>query len=140
MRSERVAEHWWPSWAKAEAFETTEPVTTADGRTVEVSAWENKQRSFSVGEGESGNIRVATFYYPHWRATVNGHNLAVGRYADGTMELGIPRERSEVELRFEEPLLNAIASWLSVATWILLFGSLAVRFYFLKRKALELNQ
>lgn len=140
MRSERVAEHWWPSWAKAEAFETTEPVTTTDGRTVEVSAWGNKRRSFAVGEGEFGNIRVATFYYPHWRATVNGRNLAVGRYADGTIELRIPRERSEVELRFEEPLLNAIASWLSVATWILLLGSLAVRFDFLRRKAMELNQ
>ncbi len=135
MRSERVAEHWWPSWAKAEAFETTERVTTTDGRTVEVGAWGNKRRSFSVGEGESGNIRVATFYYPHWRATVNGRDVAVGRYADGTMELPIPRERSEVELRFTEPLLNTIASWLSVATWILLLGSLAVRFRFSETKS-----
>ncbi len=140
MRSERVAEHWWPSWAKAEAFEKTEPVMTSDRRKVEVGAWGSKSRTFTVGEGDSESVRVATFYYPHWRATVNGRDVEVGKDDSGTIKLQIANERSDVELRFEEPLMNTIASWLSVATWIFLFCILAFRLGLLKAKTSDMKQ
>ena len=138
--SEPVAEHWWPSWAKAEAFKTSEPVVTADRRSVEIITWENTQRRFVIGEGESEKIRLATFYYPHWRASVNGLGVDVGKDENGAITLPIARERGEVELRFVESLSNTLASWLAVVTWILLLGSLAVRFDPLRRKILDLKQ
>jgi uncharacterized membrane protein YfhO len=140
MGSEPVAEHWWPSWAKAEAFKTSEPVVTADRRSVEIISWENTQRRFVISEGESEKIRLATFYYPHWRASVNGLEVEVGKDDNGAIILPVARERSEVELRFEEPISNTFASWLSIATWIFLLGSLAFRFDPLRREGSDAKQ
>jgi uncharacterized membrane protein YfhO len=140
MGSEPVAEHWWPSWAKAEAFKTSERVVTEDRRSVEITTWENTQRRFVIGEGESEKIRLAIFYYPHWRATVNGIDVAVEKDDNGAIVLPIAKERSEVELGFEEPLSNTLASWLSIVIWLFLLGSLAFRFDPLRRKTSDIKQ
>ncbi len=112
---------WWPIWAGANAFETRELVI-ADGRTVEISDWKSERRKFTVGEGVAANLRVATFYYPYWRASVNGQIVEVNKDENGAITLPISKERSEVDLRFEEPFLYTVACWMSVAAWIILLS------------------
>lgn len=134
LESEPVAVHWWPMWARAEAFNSRELVTSAKGRSVDIGTWTSNERGFTIGQGDSENIRVATFYYPHWRAMVNGVEVEVQKDEDGVILLPIGRELSQVELSFEEPLLNRSAGWLSALTWIFFLGIFASRFVPFRRQ------
>ena len=127
MRSESVAEHWWPIWAKSAAFDDRERVT-AGTRGVEINEWDAERRTFTVGEGDPGDVRVATFYYPYWTAAVEGRDLDVRSDPDGVIILPVDAERSKVTLRFQEPGLNGLVSWISVAAWLFILGFLVIRF------------
>ncbi|HUR97384.1 MAG TPA: 6-pyruvoyl-tetrahydropterin synthase-related protein [Pyrinomonadaceae bacterium] len=127
VTSQSVATHWWPAWAKADAFQITERVTSEHPRSLEVTEWKSEQRSFSVGEGEAEDLRVATFYYPYWHASVNGREERVGRDENGAITIPVGREASHVVLRFQKPLTNTIASSVSAIAWIFLLGLLASR-------------
>jgi len=134
VRSQSVAVHWWPAWAKKEAFQISERVTSEHPRTVEIAQWGSEERRFAIGGGEVENLRVATFYYPYWRAAVNGRNAQLGRDENGAITIPVGREPAQVDLRFEEPRANAIARWLSAAVWVFLFGMFAYRFRFVQTK------
>lgn len=110
---------WWPVWANANALETTDQVV-ADGRSVEISSWESKERRFAVSDGRPTLVRVATFYYPHWQATINGQSAAVDKDENGAILIPVGTGTSDVHLFFEEPRLNKAASWLSLMSWIVL--------------------
>ena len=130
VQSDKVAEHWWPVWANSSAFENMEPVTAGD-RQVQLLSWEAERRKFLVDEGSSTQARVATFYYPYWSATVNGQPVEIDKAYDGTIILPIGEGRSDVDLRFEEPLLNRVAAGMSTAVSILMIAALF--FPFLRR-------
>ena len=127
MRSARVAKHWWPIWAKPEAFENREPVT-ASNRGVEIEEWGSERRKFTVADGAAEDVRVSTFYYPYWVASVNGKKSEVRVDGDGTILLPIGAERTEVDLRFEEPLRYTLLMYLSLVTWLLVLGGLTAGF------------
>jgi hypothetical protein len=126
FQSEPTAVFWWPVWAREGALETRELVTAGD-RGVLITDWQSERRKFTVGEGASTTLRVATFYYPYWHASVNGRAVDVGKDENGTITLPVGDERSEVDLRFEEPALYTATTWLSMALWIFLLGSLSSR-------------
>jgi hypothetical protein len=118
LETEPIFEGWWPIWAKEEAFENREKVT-AGNRLVEIASWESEERAFTVQPGEPLNLRVATFYYPHWKATVNDKSVVVGKDEFGAITIPVHGEVSEVNLSFEEPNINKFAGYISVLTWIL---------------------
>jgi uncharacterized membrane protein YfhO len=90
----------------------------AKGRTSEIIAWENEYRKISVGEGEKTQGEIAVLYYPHWQATANGVPIPIEKAEDGTMLIEIPREKSEIELKFVEPPISLISRKISLAAWI----------------------
>ena len=116
---------WWPTWAEETAFGNPERVA-AGSRAVEISEWKAETRSFAIEAGTEPNARIATFYYPHWKAEVNGIPTEVQKAADGTITIPLDQQASHVHLFFEEPYFLSAANAISLITWAgLLFGLLA---------------
>ncbi len=111
--------HWLPTWVNKTTFEK-EPKISANGREVAVTVWENENREFSVAAGKSGRLRVPLIYYPHWKATINGLSAEVLKGADGSVNLQLPENFSNVRLFFEEPPKSLWSRKVSVAAWILM--------------------
>lgn len=110
---------WWTVWSKAEAFEVREKVVVAD-RNISVINWKPQFREFEISEGTKTNARIATFYYPYWKATVNGNKVEIERAEDGTILIPLASDNSKVQLIFTEPYLIKTASFVSAISWILL--------------------
>jgi uncharacterized membrane protein YfhO len=99
-----------------------------DSRKVNVSEWNPEYRVFTVGDGQSGIVRIATFYYPRWQAEVNGTPVQISPDENGAITIPIPQQQSTVRLWFQEPLLFSIAGIVSALTWLLLLFK--IMFYF----------
>ena len=110
-------EAWWPVWAREKALDTREQVV-ADSRTVDISEWERENRHFKIGDGAPTILRVATFYYPYWKASVNDKSVEVVPDENGTITMPVSGEAADVHLYFDEPFMNNISVWLSIATWL----------------------
>jgi hypothetical protein len=108
---------WLPVWAKAEAMENREKVS-AEGRGVNTLLWDRQAKSFTVAAGEPATVRLATFYYPHWRATVNKKPVDISPAGDGALTFAIPAEQSEVALKFVEPAMVRDMQYLSGLAWL----------------------
>ncbi len=101
-------------------------MTTAvesQGREVAIERWEPERREFIVGAGK-GEVRVRTFYYPHWKAFSNGRELSVRPDTDGAILVGVPENASSVVLQFQEPSRVRIATPASLFGFILIFALL----------------
>ena len=116
-RNDESYECWWPMWAKREAFENRERVS-APSRSVDVLTWTNQEREFSVGDGATERIRVATFYYPHWKAVSYDTPLDVEPADDGTILVSAPNAAKTVRLFFDPPAYQKIAGMISLTTWL----------------------
>lgn len=110
---------WWTIWGKPEALDQKTNVI-AGGRKTSISNWGHETREFTVAPGEPTNIAVATFYYPFWKARINGIDAAVEKGANGEIIIPVSGERSSVDLTFEEPVKVRVAAFVSFLSWILL--------------------
>ena len=130
-------EWFWTSTAKEEAFKVREQVSAGTRRT-ETGAWQPTERFFTVGEGEPVRARVATLYYPHWKASVNGVSVEPQAGADGALLIDVPGEKSVVRLWFEEPRKIVAARYVSLSTW-LAFAAAAI-FLLIRRKVRDFRK
>ena len=112
---------WFPVWGDREAFKNSEKLMIG-ARSISITNWDKTYREFTIGEGETGKVRVATFFYPYWKAKVNGNPLVPEKDEFGVIWLPINKEVSNVQLYFEEPLFLNVAFWTSFLTWIILLG------------------
>jgi hypothetical protein len=111
-------EGWWPVWARRQAFSNRDKVV-AGNRQVEISKWAPTHRIFNVAQGPDGSVEVSTFYYPHWKATVDGTLVEVNHNSDGAIALEIPSTAVSVELKFIEPPIVTISKLGSALAWLL---------------------
>ena len=109
---------WFPVWGEVAALESGEKAR-AENRTVEIKSWTDLTRTIILSAGDSKELRVGTFYYPYWKAEVNGQKAEVGKDANGAILLAVPTESVEVKLYFEEPRKVRFTKWLSLVFWIL---------------------
>ncbi|MEZ5423417.1 MAG: 6-pyruvoyl-tetrahydropterin synthase-related protein [Pyrinomonadaceae bacterium] len=116
---------WWPVWADTGAFAQTERIV-ADGRKIGIEKWEPDQRSFTVGQGHAETASVATFYYPRWHATVNGQETPVRIGKHGQIEIPLPTDAAQVELKFVEPYY---VGWAKIVSGLALIGLLTASFF-----------
>lgn len=122
---------WWTIWSKNDAFKTKEKIS-ADGRAASVLDWQPEARTFEVAAGENNaTARIATFYYPHWRATVNDKPVVIKKDENGVMLVPVTGEKSTIKIQFQEPLAVKIASAVSLFAW--LFLGAGVLFIFAKK-------
>lgn len=117
LRSGPIFEGWWTVWAKEAAFENKEQAS-AGNRRVEIAKWNSTDREFTVHRGEPANLRVSTFYYPYWKAIVNGQEAKVEKDDNGVILIPVQGEISKVKLHFEEPPLYEIMVVFSQITWL----------------------
>jgi hypothetical protein len=113
---------------------TANPVTeatrivTSGTDSVKIETWSSTLRIFSLVNSVpiSTTVNVRTFWFPGWRAEVNGKpaSLEVNR-RDGTMLLPIPGGSVTAQLIFEDTLPRSIGNLVSVVA-LIIFGSLMV--------------
>ena len=120
----RGVSQWWPSWVH-EPFQKMTSGVDAGEREVVIQNWEPEHRKFLIGAGQTSQVRVLTFFYPHWKAFAEGQQLAVHPDTDGALVIDAPENASSIVIEFSEPVRIRIAGMLSllgcVLTCVLLF-------------------
>lgn len=119
VAEEPMFEGWWPVWATKEAFSRNDQIFAA-GRRIEIVSWDNSSRVVKVAGGDPASLSVPIFFYPYWKATVNGEATPVSPNENGVISLPITAEASSVRLYFEEPIQNYFAGLISLTAWIVL--------------------
>jgi uncharacterized membrane protein len=112
VRGSASVNYWFPVWASVSPRPMSQQVEVTD-RQVTINSWQSEQRNFSVSAGHTAEVRVRTFYYPHWTATSNGQVLATRPDTDGALLISVPATAASIDLKFREPRrsqLSAIAS------------------------------
>lgn len=113
-------DYWLPVWVS----ERPKPMPTeveARERSVGISSWQPQSRTFTIGPGAAQEVRVRTFYYPHWVATSPGEQLNIRPAYDGSLLISVPAAQTVVQLEFKEPQRTRIAVIVSLASWLLMF-------------------
>jgi len=124
VRGSASVNYWIPVWAKSNPRSMPTEVE-APNREVTVASWQPQHRQFSVAAGEATEVRVRTFYYPHWSATTNGKTLATRPAEDGALMISVPDSATTVNLDFREPSRTRVSGVMSFAG-LLLIGGLAI--------------
>ena len=135
---------WLPVWAFASAHDQasyekcippkiTTPVE-AGNRAVHISEWSDLTRAFDIEAGAPTEVRVATFYYPHWLASANGQSLPTRPAADGALLISLPSERLTVNLEFREPARRRLSAGASIISWTLVASLLIFGAFVRKRR------
>jgi len=130
---------WLPVWASASANNKQSyekclpPAPTAQkieapSRQLHVIQWTDRKRVFEVAAGPAAEARVATFYYPHWVAEVDGQSLSIRPASDGPLLIALPPQKVVVNLEFREPARTKLSAMISIISWtlvgsLLIFGS-----------------
>ena len=108
---------WWPVWVK-EPWEEMNSLVDARSRNVSVKSWTPEKRSFQVGAGEANEVRVRTFFYPHWIATADNKTLKVRPDYDGAILIAVPKTETLVNLEFREPPRTYWAAAITGLGWL----------------------
>jgi hypothetical protein len=64
-------------------------------------------------------IRLARWYFPGWRASVDGEPVAVEPGPMGEVTIEVPKGRSNLEVNLEPPLLRRAGVWVSAMAVVL---------------------
>jgi len=126
LGSAKSYECWRPVWSREAAFDDREKVSAGD-RAVYIHDWDPEFRSFIVAPGPTEFARVATFYYPHWTAFLNGQKVQVSADSNGVILIPLISSEAKVELRFIEPWYVSLAVYISGLVWLILAGILITR-------------
>lgn len=86
------------------------------------------ERTIIIEAGEAESTKINMFYYPHWRAFVGEKEIEIAKTESGAMRLSIPRETTQVVLKFDEPAAVEMSYSLSLFSWLALFLLSAVLF------------
>lgn len=119
-------------WTNKEAFKVKEQIRSS--RKSRIIAWEPTRKVFGFDEGNAENVRIAQFYYPYWRAEINGANTEIKAADDGAILITIPNREAIVKLEFIEPASIKISTYISLLSWIFLISA-----YFLTRFKFDKN-
>lgn len=110
---------WWSIWSDKNALKIKKNVLS-ETRPVQITDWKPEERRFTVTDGEPTKVRIATFYYPRWKAEVNGNEVETEPDINGAILIPLPAEKANVRLYFQEPASIRIASIFSIITWLFL--------------------
>jgi hypothetical protein len=92
-----------------------------------VTSWKSEEREFSVDASTPATLRIATFYFPGWKADVDQHTIPIRiEKGTGAMLLDVPAGRHEVLLRFDDTPLRRDAAIISLASLFLLAAIVTV--------------
>lgn len=121
---------WLTQTTKDLSKEKWIPVSFKEGAgKVDIITWKSQTRLFTVNAAIPSTVRISTFYYPGWTASIKGIELPIGIEKDsGAMLLNIQPGRSEVLLEFRDTPLRRTAKWISILSlFTALIGLIAGR-------------
>jgi hypothetical protein len=136
VRGTASVNYWIPVWARPNPRKMKSEVESAN-RQVVIKSWSPEERSFEVSPGDASELRVRTFYYPHWVATSAGSVLPTRPDSDGALLISAPANTIEatlVNLNFREPRRGQVSGALSAFSWLFI-GFLALPPFSLRRGA-----
>ena len=95
----------------------------------EVIAWESAERVVAIKATQPITVRIRTFYFPGWKAYVDGIRKEIKTEEDvGAMLIEIPKGKHELVLRFEDTPVRYYSKIISLITFcVLVFISLFSR-------------
>jgi hypothetical protein len=96
----------------------------AGTRPVTVTSWEPERRTFHLGAGSENTLQVRTYFYPRWMAQADGRQLPVTANADGLLLISAPPQATDIQLVFGQPKRVRLFEVVTVASWMLILGSL----------------
>lgn len=124
--SQQMGMEWfWTVSTKEEAFQIKEKVIAGE-RESDILLWNNEERIFKIQAGEKTDVRVATLYYPHWKATVNDSPTKIKMSDEGIILIPLTENAATVRVWFEEPLRVKITSYISLICWLILLVAIVV--------------
>jgi len=86
-----------------------------DGAQVKSASFGANRADLTVISPEAAQLVFHIFYFPGWRATVNGQEVVPFPVSErGLLGIAVPAGESEVRLRFGETPIRLVADWLSV--------------------------
>ena len=113
-----------PVWARGKARSMKTEVEVPQ-RTVTVNDWSPERKAFTIESGPETEARLKLYYYPYWLAQANGQQLATRPADDGALLVRVPKDRSEVVVKFTEPkssfisgVVSACALLVIIVLWI----------------------
>ena len=110
---------WWPVWVK-EPWKEMNSQVDAGPRNVLVKSWMPERRSFQVAAGATNEVRVRTFFYPHWAASADNKDLKVRPDNDGALLVAVPGTETLVNLEFREPPRAYWAAAITALGWLII--------------------
>jgi uncharacterized membrane protein len=125
VRARKGCECWLPNTADGSALEQGSQAVI-ENREAKARKWEPEFREIQVSTGPRGELRIPTFYYPHWKATVNGRPEESKADSTGVLSITVPEGDATVILSFDEPSFLIGAQWISVGTWLIAVLSMLI--------------
>ncbi len=123
VRGTASVNYWIPVWANPNPRPMKSEVEAGD-RQVAVNDWMPEHRRFQVSNGDATDVRVRTFYYPHWVASSAGNVLPTRPDSDGALLISLPAQATSataIDLDLREPrrvrisLVASAFGWLCIA-------------------------
>ncbi len=108
---------WWTIWTRKEAFDNKEKVL-AGNRKTEINTWTVTDREFQVAGGDATEARIALFYHPNWKATVNDLPVETKADKNGALQIALPTNSSSVKVYFQETSAVLYGQWISAIVWL----------------------
>jgi uncharacterized membrane protein len=108
LRGSPTNKDFLPIWVSDQPRPMEQPVENP-GRNVEVVEWSGDRKEFKIGDGNLSEARLKLFYYPYWKATAEGKQLATKPANDGALLVSIPPTATTVRVDFVEPASTYVA-------------------------------
>ncbi len=88
---------------------------------VKVEEWKSEERIMNISAETPSLLRISTFYYPGWQASVDGKPAAieVAKHT-GAMLIKVPAGKHAVELRFVATPLRHFANIISTISFVVI--------------------
>jgi hypothetical protein len=124
---------WLPSAARdVDHVEKINGNVDAGARSIIITSWASERRRFQIAAGPETNLRVRTYFYPHWKAFADGQGIPVSAASDGTLVISAPARAATIDLVFQEPRRVRVFEYLSSLAWLLIVVTLG--FHLIRRR------
>lgn len=87
--------------------------------TVEITSWRSLRREMNVRPAGNSVLRLRTFTFPGWKATVDGRPVAVDADSDGAQLIAVPSGSHRVIVTFENTPIRTWAAALSSLAFLI---------------------
>jgi hypothetical protein len=92
---------------------------------IDILEWNPEDRTVRVDTPTGGRMLLRTFYYPSWKAYMDGAPIPVGYDPpSGLISISVPEGAYEIDLRFERSVWGKLGAAISALSAVFLLGLL----------------